>query len=58
MLKIRDPVGLIEQDAELQARVLFFEKLVKPICLACIILPVALFVGVLWYELFFKHKST
>ena len=33
IFKIRDPLGFIEQDRQLKARVSFFERVVKPVCL-------------------------
>lgn len=54
MLRIKDPLDLIAGDPELKARVDFFHKVVRPICLILIVGPVVLLVVVALYEIF-KH---
>ena len=50
MFKIHDPLGLIEQDPELSARVRFHYRIVVPVCLTLIAISLLFIVGVVWYE--------
>jgi hypothetical protein len=50
MFKIRDPLGLIESDPELKAKVRFHEEVFAPICLTLIVVSILFLVVVFIFE--------
>lgn len=54
MLKVRDPLGLMETNPKLKARIAFFEKVMKPACFMIISLSVLFMVVVFVFEMI-KH---